>query len=100
MTVAEDYARLADKLREGTSGLMSEIRFFPTGAVSMRVRLTTNRVFDLDYVPGHQMFCVDELPEDAAFNTGYRYGYPDFESAKIKLLALLEEARNRLAKSQ
>lgn len=94
MALAEDFARLADKLREGTTGLMSEVTFFPSGAVSLRVRFTTSRVFDLEYFPSHQMFCVDELPEDAGFNTGYRFSYPDFESAKAKMLGLLEEARN------
>jgi hypothetical protein len=96
MALAEDFARFADKLREGTSGLMSQITFFPSGAVSLRVRFTTTRVFDLEYFPSDQMFCVDELPADAGFNAGYRFGYPDFESAKAKMLDLLEEARNGL----
>jgi hypothetical protein len=94
MGLAEEFARFADKLREGANGLMSEITLFPSGAVSLRVRFTTDRAFDLEYFPSHQMFCVDELPEDAAFNTGYRFSYPDFEPAKAKLLELLEEARN------
>jgi hypothetical protein len=94
MALAENFARFADKLREVTTGLMSEITMFPSGAVSLRVRFTTNRVFDLEYFPSHQLFCVDELPEDAGFNTAYRFSYPDFESARAKLLALLEEARN------
>jgi hypothetical protein len=100
MALAEDFARFADKLREGTNGLMSEITFFPSGAVSLRVRFGIKRVFDLEYIPSQGVFCVDELPEDAGFNTGYRFGYHDFVSAKAKMLDLLEEARNGLAQSQ
>ena len=77
---------------------MSEITCFPSGAVSMRIRLNTSRVFDMEYFPSHLMYCVDELPDDAGFNTGYRYGYPDFESAKAKLLDLLYQAKLGLAK--
>jgi hypothetical protein len=99
MALAEDFARFADKLREGPSGLMSEITFFPMGAVSMRVRFGTNQVFDLDYFPSEGMFCVDELPEDTGFNTGYRFHYRDFESAKAKLLDLIEKARDTLAQN-
>jgi hypothetical protein len=36
---------------------------------------------------------VDELEADAAFNSGYRFGFKDFESARAKLLNLLEEAQ-------
>jgi len=96
MALAEDFARFADKLREGPSGLMSEITCFPSGAVSLRVRFSTSRVFDMEYFPSHQMLCVDELPEDAGFNTGYRFSYPDFESAKAKLLDLLDDAKRGL----
>jgi len=38
---------------------------------------------------------VDEITSDAAFDSGYRFGYSDFPSAKAKLLELLEEARNK-----
>jgi hypothetical protein len=100
MALAEDVARFADKLREGTNGLMSEITFFPSGAVSLRVRFGAKRMFDLEYIPSQGMFCVDELPDDAGFNTDYRFGYRDFESAKAKLVELLEEARNGLAQPQ
>ncbi len=100
MALAEDFARFADKLREGTNGLMSEVTFFPSGAVSMRVRFSTNRAFDLEYIPSQGVFCVDELPQGAGFNTGYRFGYPDFASAKAKMLDLLEEARNGLPQVQ
>lgn len=54
-----------------------------------------NRLFVLMYSPTHRMFCVDEVTSDAAFDSGYRFGYPDFPSAKAKLLELLEEARNK-----
>ena len=93
MSLAENFARLSDTLREGPSGLMTEITSFPSGAVSIRVRFSSSRVFDMEYFPSHQIFCVDELPEDAGFDTGYRFSFPDFESAKTKLLELLDEAK-------
>jgi hypothetical protein len=99
MPLAEDFARFADKLREGSNGLMSEIRFFPSGAVSMRIQFGMNRFFDLDYLPSQAMFGVDELEGDGGFNTGYRFGFHDFESAKEKMLEMLEEARVALMAS-
>lgn len=91
MGFAEDFARLADELRRGPNGLLSDISFFPSGAISMRVRMGI-RSFDMDYFPSSRMFGVDELEHEAAFNSGYRFAFHDFASAKTKLLVLLEEA--------
>lgn len=92
MRLAENFAQFADELRQGPDGLLSEISIFPSGALSMRARFGS-RFFDLDYFPTQALFCVDELESDAGFDSGYRYGFQDFESAKAKLLYLLEEAR-------
>ncbi|HEX7448035.1 MAG TPA: hypothetical protein VF306_10845 [Pirellulales bacterium] len=92
MRLAENFARLAGELSESPSGLFSEISVFPSGALSMRVHLGS-RLFDFDYFPSRSLFCVDELEPDAAFDSGYRYGFQDFDSAKAKLLGLLEEAQ-------
>lgn len=93
MTLAEEFARFADKLREGPDGLMSEVTFFPSGAMSMRIRFGA-RLFDIDYQPSQGLFFVDELPEDAGFNTGYRFSFEDFRLAEEKMQNLLQEAKN------
>jgi len=100
MPLAEDFARFADKLREGAGGLLSEVSFFPSGAVTMRIQFGINRWFDLDYFPSYKAFYVDEYLDDGGFDPGYRFGYQDFESAKEKMLELLEEARATLARTQ
>ena len=92
MALAEDMARLADDLRQGSEDIKTEVTTFPSGAVSLRVQLG-GRVFDLDYLPSYGMFGVDELEGDMGFDTGYRFGFQDFESARTKLLNLLSEAR-------
>jgi hypothetical protein len=91
MALFEDVARLADEVRQGSADAKTEITTFPSGAASLRIRVG-GRVFDLDYFPSQGMFGVDELEADAAFNSGYRFGFKDFESAKAKLLQLMEEA--------
>lgn len=92
MGLAEDFARLADELRKSPDGLLIEMSFFPSGAISMRVR-SGSRSFDLDYLASQGMFGVDELEPDAGFESGYRFGFQDFASARAQLLSLLEEAR-------
>ena len=92
MGFAEDVTGFAEEVRQDSEDIKTEITTFPTGAVSLRIR-ASGRVFDLDYLPNDGMFGVDELEDDAGFNTGYRYGFPDFESAKAKMRNLLEAAR-------
>lgn len=92
MALNEDVTRFADEVRQGADDISTEITNFPSGAVSLRVRFG-GRIFDLDYLPGKGMFGVDELEGEPGFNTGYRFGFQDFESAKEKMLSLLETAR-------
>jgi hypothetical protein len=96
MTPLEEITSFAEQLKLQWSGV--KVEAFDGGGIYLDVRLG-NRFFVLMYSPTHQMFCVDEVT-DAAFDSGYRFGYPDFESAKAKLLDLLEEARNGLAQRQ
>jgi len=91
MALNEDVDRLAVEIRQNFDAIKTEINTFPSGAVSLRVT-AGGRVFDLDYYPSHGMFGVDELEADAAFDSGYRFGFHDFESAKAKMLVLLCEA--------
>ena len=88
MALAEDVARFADEIRQASEDISTQVNTFPSGAVSLRIR-ANGRVFDLDYLPSHGMFGVDELEGDAAFDTGYRHGFRDFEFAKAKMLNLL-----------
>ena len=99
MGLAENFARLADELRRSPDGLLSEISFFPSGAISMRVR-AGSRSFDLDYLASSGMFGVDELEADAGFDCDYRFGFNDFASARAKLLDMVEDARAAPAQKQ
>ncbi len=96
MALAEDVARLADEVRQGSENIKTEITTFPSGAVSLLIR-AGGRGFGLDYLPSCGMFGVDELEADAGFNSGYRFGFQDFESARAQLLNLLEGARAAVA---
>lgn len=93
MAFDDDVARLGDEIRQGSSDIKTEITTFPSGAVSLLIRIG-GRAFGLDYLPSYGMFGVDELEADAGFNPGYRFGFQDFESARAKLLNMLEEVRS------
>jgi len=99
MALADDVTRLADEVRQGSGNIKTEVTTFPSGAVSLLIR-TEGRAFGLDYLPSYGMFGVDELEADAGFNSGYRFGFKDFESARVKLLDLLEDARATVAHDQ
>src|SRR5437762_13551015 len=77
MAFAEDMARFADEVRQGAEDIKTKITTFPSGAVSLDIRVG-GRVFVVDYLPSYAMFGVDELDDDGGFNSGYRFGYKDF----------------------
>ena len=91
MGLVEDTTLLADELGRNFEDVRTEITTFPSGAVSLFVR-SGGRCFNFDYMPSYDMFGVDELRSDDAFNSGYRFGFRGFEPAKAKLLELLREA--------
>jgi hypothetical protein len=95
MAFADDVARLADEIRQGSVDVNTEITAFPSGAASLLVRVG-GRAFELVYLPSYATFAVDELEGDAGFDSGYRFGFQDFASARIKLLDMLEKARAAL----
>ena len=95
MPLTEDVARLADEIRQGAVDVSTEITTFPSGAVSLLARVG-GRAFELVYLPSYAKFAVDELEGDAGFDSGYRFGFQDFASARIKLLDMLEKARAAL----
>jgi hypothetical protein len=92
MALVEEFTRFAEEVRQGSEEIKTEIATFPSGAVCLRIRVG-GRAFVLDYFPSYEMFGVDELTGDGGFNSGYRFGFKDFESARAKLLNLLEEAQ-------
>lgn len=92
MLLVDEVARLAEEVAQGSECIKTEITTFPTGAVSLLIRAGA-RAFELVYLPSQGMFGVDELERDAGFDSGYRFGFQDFASARAKLLSLLEEAR-------
>ena len=92
MTPLEEIISFAEQLKLHWSDV--KVEAFDGGGIFLDVR-PPNRLLVLTYSPTHRMFCVDEITSDAAFDSGYRFGYSDFPSAKAKLLELLEEARNK-----
>lgn len=92
MTPFEEIASFAEQLKLHWSKV--KVEAFDGGGIFLDVR-PPNRLFVLMYSPTHRVFCVDEVTSDAAFDSGYRFGYPDFQSAKAKLLELLEKARKK-----
>jgi len=92
MAFDDEVARLEGEVRQSFSESETALTTFPSGAVSLTVRIC-GRAFVFDYFPSYEMFGVDELGDDDGFNTGYRFGFKDFESARAKLLSLLEEAQ-------
>lgn len=92
MTPFEEIASFAEQLKLHRCEV--KVEAFDGGGIFLDVRLP-NRLFVLMYSPTHRMFGVDEITSDAAFDSGYRFGYPDFQSARVKLLELLEEARKK-----
>jgi hypothetical protein len=90
MALVDDVSRLAEEVRQDAVDVDTEIDAFPSGAVCLRIRVG-GRAFVLDYFPSQAMFGVDELDGDGGFNSGYRFGFKDFESARAKLLQLMKE---------
>jgi hypothetical protein len=88
MTPLDEIVAFSECLKLRWSGVHVEV--FDGGGVFLDVR-PDDRLFVLMYSPTHQMFCVDEIDSDTAFDSGYRFGYSDFPSAKAKLLGLLQD---------
>lgn len=92
MALADDVACFADELQG--AGVTTEVTVFPSGAVMLNARCE-RRLFVLAYTPSWPSdfrFGVDEALADEGIGTGYRFGFPDFESAKAKLVSMLQEA--------
>jgi hypothetical protein len=92
MTPLEEITSFAEQLKLHWSDV--KVEAFDGGGIFLDVR-PPNRLFVLTYSPTHRMYCVDEVTDEAAFDSGYRFGYSDFRSAKAKLLVLLEETRKK-----
>lgn len=92
MTPLEEITSLAEQLKPHWSNV--KVEAFDGGGIFLDVR-PPNRLFVLTYSPSHRMYCVDEVTSDAGFDSGYRFGYSDFPTAKAKLLDLLEETRKK-----
>jgi hypothetical protein len=78
---------LADQLTASGPGVWLEVEEFPSGAVSLNVRLR-GRAWVMDYSP-RRGFCVDELGPGEGFTTDYRYVVDDFDEAAQILLRLM-----------
>ena len=93
MAVPDDVAHFAGELR--AAGTATEVTTFPSGAVMLDVR-RGDHLYVLAYSPSTG-FGVDEVLDGDGIGTSYRFGFPDFESAKAKVLSLLTEADGHLA---
>jgi hypothetical protein len=90
MALLDDVTQFAEAIRKDSPCVQAEVEALPSGVVMMHV-VRDGRLFVLDYLPSYNCFGVDEVLEGEGFDTGYRYGYPDFPSAKDKLLQLMKE---------
>jgi hypothetical protein len=97
MGVPEEVARFADDLRG--RGVSTEITTFPSGAVMLDVR-SGDRLFVLAYSPSWPGFGVDEVSNGEGFGANYRFGFPDLESAKAKVVSMLDEASTGLVRDE
>ena len=69
-------------------GVTYEVTPFASGAVYLDV-WRDSRLFVLFYSP-NEGFGVDEMLKNDGFASGYRYCFPDFESAAEKLRRLVD----------
>jgi hypothetical protein len=99
MGAYEDMAGLADDLQKGALSVRTEIRAFPSGEVWLHVHYA-DRLFVFAYLRREQCFGVDEATIEDGIGTDFRFSYQDFESAKAKLLDLLDEARTTPTRAQ
>ncbi|HBI42959.1 MAG TPA: hypothetical protein DDY78_08890 [Planctomycetales bacterium] len=97
MGVYEDMTGLADELQKGTFSVRTEIKAFPSGEVWLDVHYA-GRLFLIVYLRREQCFGVDEyIRERDGIGTDFHFSFQDFESAKAKLLSLLDEAQSAAA---
>jgi hypothetical protein len=93
MSVFEDMAGLADDLQKDALNVKTEITAFPSGEVWLHVHYAS-RLFLIVYLRREQCYGVDEyIRERDGIGTDFHFSFQDFESAKVKLLDLLDEAR-------
>src|SRR3954470_9569144 len=90
MSVIDEVTAFANELSP-TTGVRTELATFPSGAVWLDV-FVGGRHFILAYLPSYSSFGVDEVQPDEGLGTTFRFGFPDFASAKQKLLTLLRQA--------
>jgi len=99
MSISNDVAGLADELQKGAFAVRTEMQAFPSGAVWLDVHYA-GRLFTFAYQPTGQYFGVDEFDlEEHGIGTHFRF-IDDFQSAKAKLVSLLEVAGVGQAQSQ
>ncbi len=93
MSVSEDVAGLADELQKSPFGARTEVQALPSGEVWLDVHYA-GRLFNFAYLAKEQCFGVDRYdPEEDGLSTHFRFSFDDFQSARTKLLSLLEEGR-------
>jgi hypothetical protein len=93
MALLDDVTQFAEEIRKDTPSDQVEVDALPSGVIMLHV-VRDGRLFILDYLPSYKCFGVDEVLEGEGFGTGYRHGFPDFPSAKDKLLQLMKEPGN------
>jgi lactoylglutathione lyase len=81
---------LAADLKSDIADATVEITAFPSGGAMVDVRRRDRRAFALAYFPAHG-YAVDEIHADDGFVNGYRFVYPDLNSAAEKLKELASD---------
>src|SRR5687767_4586502 len=91
MSVVDEVTAFSNELSPMTA-VRTELATFPSGAVWLDV-FVGGRHFILAYLPSYSGFGVDEVQPDEGIGTWFSFGFPDFASAKQKLLTLLQDAQ-------
>src|ERR1700733_4804762 len=92
MGVLEDVAGLANELQKGPFSIRTKIQTLPSGEVWLDVHYA-GQLFNFVYLARERCFGVDKYnQEEDGLSTSFRFNFDDFQSAKGKLLSLLEKA--------
>ena len=83
---------LAGRIEASFAGSTTEVKAFDSGSATLDVRWQ-GRLFVMDYSKPLGEFGVDEVGEDEAFGTGYRFTSNEFDEAAEELHRLLQATK-------
>ncbi|MBD2297655.1 hypothetical protein H6G80_06980 [Nostoc sp. FACHB-87] len=87
-TILDKISVLAKQIKLSFPGAITTLEIFSSCSAMLDIRLN-NKLFVLDYSPTNG-FGIDEVREEDAFNTGYRFNTKDFYIATEELNKLIK----------